>query len=237
VPGGELSKLVRAEMNRRAFISAAGVAVAGASLAGLVGACRTRGVTPPSPVTGAVRGTVVDMAGNAQTIGRVYLLQNTGLNVGVHADVDGTGRFDFGEVDVGEYLLRYWGANLAQVPEPLHNPVHIVVAAGTPTVVQFQVVVGAEGDNADREIYAGDFFFQEQPTGQPNAAVVVKLGTVVCWYNVGTVLHTVSGGPWGDSGPIAHDGNFMWTASQVGTFQYSCAYHKTQMVATLQVIA
>jgi len=96
--------------------------------------------------------------------------------------------------------------------------------------------VGTASSATDRDIFAGEYFFQEQPSGAPNGAVVVKLGALVCWYNVGDVPHTVTGGPWGESGPIGHDGNFMWTANQVGTFTYSCAYHRTKMVASLQVI-
>ena len=156
--------------------------------------------------------------------------------MGVFVDVDASGHFDFGRVPVGEYLLRYWGANRAEVPEEFHNPVRILVDAKVPTVVEFRIVVAEQSSTAERDIYAGDYFFQEQPTGVPNAPVVVKKGTLVCWYNVGSVLHTVSGGPWGESGPIALDGNFMWRADVAGTFQYSCIYHGTQMVATLQVL-
>ena len=46
------------------------------------------------------------------------------------------------------------------------------------------------------------------------------------------MVHTVTGGPWGDSGPLGLDGNFNWTADQVGTFPYRCRYHGTQMIAT-----
>ena len=182
-----------------------------------------------------LRGTVVDMSGHAQGIGRIYLLQKNGFNAGVFADVDATGRYDFGPVAVGEYLLRFWGSNLADVPEPLRNPVHIAVAADATVVVQFQIAVSPT-PSSDREIYAGDFFFQEQPVGASNGTAIVSLGTLVCWYNVGQVPHTVTGGPWGDSGPIAPDGNFMWTANQTGTFPYRCTYHGTQMIATLQVV-
>lgn len=186
---------------------------------------------------GSVRGTVVDAAGLAKAIGRIYLLDKTGLSKGVYADVDGSGRFDFGDVGVGDYQLMFWGANLARVPEPLPNPVPITVRAATPTVVRFQVDAADPNELMDRDINAGDFFFQEQPSGEPNATVVVKVGTLVCWYNVGTMPHTVSGGPWGDSGPLAHGDNFMWKADVVGTFPYRCNYHGVAMLATLKVEA
>ena len=228
-----------APLNRRAFISAAGAAAGGVVLFGLGSGCGAGSteVSPPGPVTGSVRGTVVNMDGALQGIGRVFLLQKTGLNTGVHADVDASGHYNFGDVEVGSYLLRFWGGNLGHVPEPLPNPIRITVAADTPVVVQFRVLVGLDPDAAnEREIYIGDFFFQEQPAGATNGTVVVKAGTLVCWYNVGRVLHNVAGGPWGESGPIGLDGNFMWTADRVGTFSYRCSYHGTQMLATLQIV-
>jgi plastocyanin len=233
VPGGELIV-----MNRRRFIAGLGAAAAGGSLLGLADACGGASGTGPTTVsaTGSVRGTVVDMSGHAQQIGRIYLLAKSGLNSGAFADVGAAGAFDFGPVPVGQYQLRYWGANLAGVPEPMPNPVRIAVAAGTPTTVQFKVEVGGE-DDPDHDIYIGDYFFQDQPVGAPNGVVTAKLGTVICWYNVGTMLHSVVGGPWGDSGPIALDGNFSWTSDRVGTFQYRCGFHGTQMIATLQITA
>jgi hypothetical protein len=191
-------------------------------------------LTAPGP-TGTVRGTVVDLSGRPQGIGRIYLLAKSGFNSGVYADVDASGQFVFPSIAVGNYQVRYWGANLASVPEPLPNPVRVTVTPNETTVVAFQIEVGPD-DNPDVEIYAGDYFFQAQPAGDANGTVVAKLGTTICWYNVGQTVHSVTGGPWGDSGPIALDGNFMWTADQVGTFPYRCRYHGTQMIATLQII-
>ena len=180
---------------------------------------------------------MVDQAGAAAKVGRVFLLDKTGLNRNVFVDVSATGTFDFGDVEVGDYQLLYWGANLARVPEPLPNPVWITVLAGVPADIRFQVAAADPNALLDRNINAGDFFFQEQPSGEPNAAVVVKVGTLVCWYNVGSMLHTVSGGPWGDSGALLHGDNFMWRADQVGTFPYRCNYHGARMLATLKVEA
>jgi plastocyanin len=227
-------------LHRREFIAAVGAAAAGAALLPLaVVACSSGSpnVTTPDGPMGSIRGTVVDGAGSPWAVGRIFLLDKTGLNKGVYVDVGAGGTFDFGDVGVGDYQLMYWGANLAHVPEPLPNPVPITVRAATPTVVRFQVDAPDPDDVMDRDINAGDFFFQEQPSGEPNAAVVVKLGMLVCWYNVGTMLHTVSGGPWGDSGPLAHGDNFKWKASQVGTFPYRCNYHGARMLATLTVEA
>jgi len=228
------------DWDRRAFITAVGVTAAGAALLLLVAAACSSGapnVTPPDGPMGSVRGTVVDADGAPKAVGRIFLLDKTGLNKGVYVDVGAGGAFDFGGVGVGDYQLMYWGANLAHVPEPLPNPVPITVRAGTPTLVRFQVDAPDPDELMDRDINAGDFFFQEQPSGEPNATVVVKLGTLVCWYNVGTMLHTVSGGPWGDSGPLAHGDNFMWKSDRVGTFPYRCNYHGTRMLATLTVEA
>jgi hypothetical protein len=225
-------------MNRRAFISAAGATIAGTSLFAFANGCARddSGLTAPDDSMGTVRGNVVDLSGRAQSVGRVYLLQKNGLNTDLWTDPNLTGRFDFGAVAVGEYQLRYWGANLAHVPESLLNPVPITVRAGAPTEVRIQIVLGAESNLPQRDIYIGDYFFQEQPSGSPNATVVVPLGTRVCWYNVGSMVHTVTGGPWGDSGPIGLTGNYIWPANEVGTFRYSCSLHQTQMTASVQVV-
>ena len=237
MPRGELiGRLpVNAAMSRRRFIAGLSV-VAGGTVAGLLDACGGTEATGPTSATptGSVRGTVVDLSGQAAQVGRVYLLAQSGLNSGIFADVGATGVFDFGAVAVGQYQLRYWGANLAHVPEPLPNPVRISVSADTPTSVQFEVEAGDQ-DGTYHDIYIGDYFFQNQPVGAPNDIVTARVGTVICWYNVGTMLHSVVGGPWGDSGPIGLDGNFNWTSDRVGTFQYRCGYHSTRMIATLQI--
>ena len=110
----------------------------------------------------------------------------------------------------------------------------IAVTAGQATTVNFKITLGSSTGTA-RDIYIGDYFFQEEPYGLANGTVVVPVGTLVCWYNVGRMLHTVTGGPWGDSGPLALDANFNWLANQVGTFPYRCTYHAPQMQAVLQV--
>jgi hypothetical protein len=226
-------------MKRRDFLSVTGGMIAGASLAAVAAACAgdTAGVTPPSPEKGSVKGTVVDANGTPQPIGRIFLLQKSGLNVGVYADVDATGRFDFGPVNAGEYQLSYWGSNRASVPEEFPNPRSVTVSAAAPVSETFQIVISSPGlYGGDVDIYAGDYFFQEQPSGAPNGTVVVKLGTSVCWYNVGAMPHTVTGGPWKDSGPLGHADNFIWVADTVGTFPYRCTFHGAQMLATLQVV-
>jgi hypothetical protein len=233
----QLSRPSTPAMNRRRFIAGVGAALAGGSLFGLASACGAElTALVPSP-TGALHGTVVDAGGVPRGVGRVYLLNQNGFNPGVHADVDGTGRFDFGAVPTGAYQLRFWGASQASVPETFPNPVPIVVSTDTTTSVQFVVALGESKDGPEQEIYLGEYFFQAQPTGQLNGNTTVKLGTTVCWYNVGGMLHDVSGGPWGSSGPIVHGGSFMWTSDRLGTFPYRCSYHGAQMLATVTVIA
>lgn len=237
MPRDQLTQPSTLAMSRRRFIAGVGAALAGGSLLGLVSAC---GAEPtelvPSP-TGALRGTVVDAAGVPCAVGRVYLLNKNGFNPGSHADVDAAGGFDFGSVPAGAYQLRFWGGNQASVPETLPNPVPVVVSVDTTTSIQFVVALGESDGGPEQEIYLGEYFFQVQPTGPLNGTATVQIGTTVCWYNVGSMLHDVSGGPWGSSGPIAHGGSFMWKADQVGTFPYRCSYHGTQMIATVTVVA
>ncbi|MEO5740236.1 MAG: hypothetical protein ABIS29_06550, partial [Vicinamibacterales bacterium] len=168
-------------ISRREFVStSAAVWASGAVLAVTEGCTGTAAsVVAPRPDMGSVRGTVVDEDGVATSVGRIFLLEKGGLSFGVYVDVDTRGAFTFGEIRVGEYQLQFWGANLAKVPEPLPNPVPISVRANATTVVKFQVVTAEESETQDRDINAGDFFFQEQPSGDPNGTVVVKIGTEV----------------------------------------------------------
>ena len=81
------------------------------------------------------------------------------------------------------------------------------------------------------------FIIQEllvRQRGLPHRSALV---TLVCWYNVGGMVHDISGGPWGTSGRIQHGGNFMWKADSPGIFPDRCSYHGTQMLATLTVLA
>jgi len=225
-------------LTRREFLSVCGggIADAGVSALGFAAACGgSDHPSAPVALTGGVRGTVTDFTGKPQPLGRIYLLLANGLNQNIFADVSPTGTFDLGAIPVGSYQLRFWGGTQASVPEPLPNPVLISVSADTPTVVQFKIEVGTPTDTV-QEIYAGDYFFQQQPYGDPNALVTVKLGVIVCWYNVGSHNHTVTGGPWGDSGVIERAEEFMWTADQLGTFGYRCNFHNPLMQSIVKVV-
>ena len=220
---------------RRSFLQAIFAGAGAVALSELAIGCAGDRASAPVENRGRVRGSVTDEQGTPQAIGRVYLLLATGQNENVYADVDSHGAFDFGSIDVGSYQLRYWAGAQATVPEPNPNPVRITVSANADTVVKFTIALG--NPDADvKEIYAGDDFYQEQPFGELNAPVTVKLGTVVCWYNVGRHEHTVDGGPWGQSGVLAEAAEFMWTADRTGTFGYRCAFHAPQMQAMLQVV-
>ena len=223
-------------LDRRRFVTIITGALGATAIVRVVEACGSDHVVAPPKAQGSVRGTVKDAKGNPQAIGRIYLLLKSGENQNVYADVDAKGAFNFGAIDVGSYQLRYWGGAQATVPEPNPNPVRIEVTANADSVVDFTIALG-NPDAGVQEIYAGDNFFQQQPFGDLNGAVTVKLGTVVCWYNVGVNQHTVTGGPWGDSGNLAEAAEFMWTANQIGSFGYRCSFHNPQMQAILNVIA
>jgi plastocyanin len=224
-------------LTRREFLSVcgSGAALAGISATGIATACGGDHPSAPIASTGRVRGTVTDLFGKPQGIGRIYLLLPSGLNQNIYADVSPSGTYDLGDIPVGAYQLRFWGDTQASVPEPLPNPVPITVIADTPTVVQFKIELGSPSETV-QEIYAGDYFFQQQPFGDPNAMVTVKQGVIVCWYNVGVHDHTVTGGPWGDSGTIGRAEEFMWTANQLGTFGYRCNFHNPLMQAIVKVV-
>jgi plastocyanin len=64
----------------------------------------------------------------------------------------------------------------------------------------------------------------------------VKLGSIVCWYNVGLDVHTVTGGPWNDSGDLQKTQSYIWVANVPGLHAYRCRYTQPQMQSTLRVL-
>ncbi len=232
VEAGKFSRLGRREFLSRVAVTAAGLFVAPE----LLQSCGGDTSTAPAAKPGGIRGTVVDVKGAPQAIGRVYLLQSSGLNQNRYADVDASGKFDFGDVAPDNYQVRYWGGTQAYVADPTPNPVRVNVVSGQTVNVPFTITLGVEFTNS-HEVYAGDDFYQVQPFGDVGGTLVVKLGDGVCWYNVGTHDHTITGGPWKDSGVLHEADSFMWTANVVGIFPYQCSIHGVSMQATLQVTA
>lgn len=226
----------RDQLTRRAFLAAAGWSAAAASLAGAVGSCGGGSIAPavPKPV-GRVRGMVTDLAGTPQPLlGGVYLMYSTGQHSGRGTAVDPAAEFQFDDVPPGDWQIRFHAPGRAYVPESLPHPIRFSVTAERETFITVKIERGVQED-AMHEIYVGDYFFQEQPSGKENAETVVRLGESVCWYNVGLVPHTVTGGPWVDSGLLNRAGNFIWIPDRVGLFGYRCSFHPSQMIATLRV--
>jgi hypothetical protein len=163
-------------------------------------------------------------------------MRQTGQQTGAVADVGSDGRFAFNNLEPRDYKVRYHAAGAAQVPDGFVHPIPVTVESGKATDIEVKVTLGVD-DPTMIEIYAGDDFFQLQPDGRENATVTVKVGTAVCWYNVGTQPHSITGGPWRDSGDLNRAQNFIWVANQVGVFPYRCRYHTPHMTATLEVVA
>jgi hypothetical protein len=161
------------------------------------------------------------------------------------ADVDPSGAFEFDQVEPGAWQLRFHAPRVAHVAEAedgwslgAENPMQVTVLADKTATVRFPVV-RSEDDGMEIEIYIGDDFFYEVPFGAEGGTATVKVGSSVCWYNVGQHVHNVTGGAgsWGTSGDMQKTGNFIWTADRVGTFQYQCTHHAPNMRATLVVTA
>lgn len=204
--------------------------------AGALLACSgSHDITRPAEQTGTITGDVVDLVGTPQPgLGAIYLMYENGLQTGRSAVVDASGRFTFSDVAAGNWQVRFYAPGVAYVPEQLANPVPVVVTAGQTATVRFATERGWEDGAPMIEIYIGDYFFQEQPLGAPNAGTSVKIGTPVCWYNVGRMQHTTTGGLW-DSGPMNRTEAFIWVPDRIGVFPYTCTYHKTDMIASLRV--
>jgi hypothetical protein len=189
------------------------------------------------PETGNITGIVSSLDGGVQPrLGTLILMNARGRQMGARSSPDANGRFSFSNVTAGEYQIRFDAPGLAVVPEPFPHPIRFSVEAGKTTDVPVRVQLGNYNQNLV-EIYIGDGFFQLQPNGTENGECVVKVGTNVCWYNVDTAVHTVSGGPWGDSGDLQKSQAYLWPATQTGLFGYQCRYHATGEKALLRVTA
>ena len=223
-------------LSRRDFLGVVG-AVGTVALSGISCSAGNSGggVVSPDNV-GSITGQVTNLQGVPQPmLGTLILMYGSGRQVGKRADADSNGRFAFGQIPPGQYQIRFNAPGLATVPEPFDNPVRFSVVAGKTTDVPVRVHLG-NYDQSLVEIYIGDGFFQMQPDGLENGEAVVKLGSNVCWYNVDSQVHTVTGGPWGDSGDLQKTQAYLWPATQAGVFTYQCRYHQPQERGTLRVV-
>jgi plastocyanin len=224
-------------ISRRTFVASLGTSAAGLYLAGGVSGCGAADSTEPAlSRDGRISGRVLDASGAPQPLlGTVYLLTPTGQQTGRLRNVDPFGGFDFGDVPPGNWQVRFHAAGVAYVPPTFQHPRRVIVREGEKVSVDLTVERAAEVDDGMIEIYIGDYFFQEQPNGKENAETVIKLGTEVCWYNVGLMPHVISGS-WGESPVLARAGNFVWKPPAPGLYAYRCSFHPTSMIATLRVI-
>lgn len=225
-------------LSRRDFVSLVGWSAAGFVMTGGVVACGNKGIsTPPGTETGGAAGLVLDLQGVPQAgFGQLILMYPSGHHTGQRVTPDAGGRFRFDGLTPGEYQIRFNASGQAIIPEPYQHPIKFAVRAGETADVPVRIQRGNFGQN-QVEIYCGDDFFQLQPDGQENGEVTVRLGTVVCWYNVGQKVHTVTGGPWNDSGDMQRTQSYIWVASQTGLFPYRCKYNQPVMQAVLRVEA
>lgn len=224
-----------AALSRREFVRVVGWSVGGAAFvtAGCGGGDGP--IEPPSSL-GRVDGVVLDVQGVPQgRFGTVILMYPTGQHVGQTVAPDAAGRFHFTNLPAGDYQVRFQAAGQAIVPEPYQHPVKFSVDAGKATALTIRILRGTFTQN-QVEIYCGDDFYQLQPDGPENGETVVKLGTIVCWYNVGLKVHTVTGGPWNDSGDLQKTQSYIWVASVEGFHTYQCRYNQPGMRATLRVV-
>jgi hypothetical protein len=226
-------------LSRRDFVArlaavGGGIILANTSACGSDSICGC--VAPPPGGTGTITGLVSSLDGAPQPrLGTLILMTARGRQTGARSSPDANGRFSFLDVTPGDYQIRFDAPGLAVVPEPFPHPIRFTVEAGKTTDVPVRVQLGNYNQNLV-EIYVGDGFFQLQPNGTENGECVVKVGTNVCWYNVDTAVHTVTGGPWGDSGDLQKSQAYLWPATTTGLFGYQCRYHASSEKALLRVI-
>ncbi len=224
-------------ISRRDFVRIASVSVASVAIGSTAGCASDSATAPVLPSSmGRVEGTVTNVQGVAQgNFGTLILMYPSGQHVGMTVAPDAAGKFRFNDLPAGEYQLRFEASAQAIVPEPYQHPIKFSVDAGRATQLTVRIQRGNFAQN-QVEIYCGDDFFQLQPNGQENGETVVKLGTVVCWYNVGVKVHTVTGGPWDDSGDLQKTQAYIWVADVPGLHAYRCKYNQPGMRATLRVV-
>jgi hypothetical protein len=229
----DASPLSRRDFVARLAAVGGGFAIVGTSACG-GGSPGGAGIVEPPP-TGNITGLVSSLEGAPQSgLGTLILMNDRGRQTGQRASPDANGRFSFLGVSAGEYQIRFDAPGLAVVPEPFRHPIRFLVEAGKTSDVPVRVQLGNYNQNLV-EIYIGDGFFQLQPNGTENGECVVKVGTNVCWYNVDTSVHTVTGGPWGDSGDLQTSQAYLWPATTAGLFGYQCRYHGSSEKALLRV--
>jgi plastocyanin len=223
-------------LSRREFALTAATGITVAAVGGLALSCSRSGANAiAAPGRGDVRGEVVDANEVLQpSLGRVTLFYDSGLRTGAFADTDATGHFLFTNLIPGRYQVRFDAPDVAHMLDDV--PVPFTVQAGATANPRVHVARGPD-DTSEVQVYIGDFFFQAQPFGVENGETVVHVGMEVCWYNIGAAIHTVTGGPWVDSGDMRRPDNFPWIADRVGVFGYRCKYHQGQMQATVRVLA
>ena len=223
-------------ISRRTFVHALGTSAAGLLVAGGASSCGdAQPAAVEAPRDGRIVGRAIDAAGTPQPlVGSVYLLRSSGQQTGSIRNVDPFGNFDFDDVPEGNYQLRFHSPGVAYVPSQFEHPRRITVTAGETTKVDLTIERATEVDDGMIEIYIGDYFFQEQPSGHENAQTTVSVGTTICWYNVGQMPHVISGS-WGDSPVLMRGNNYIWTPTQAGLYAYRCSFHPTQMIATVRV--
>jgi len=225
-------------LDRRSFLSTLARTAGGLAVLSGIPSCGEGEtiVAPPPPGRGNVDGLVTDLQSNVvPSLGRLILMFASGRQVGLSTTPDASGRFRFESLLPGEYQLRYHAPGEAFVPEPFPHPIRFSVESGQTTQLQVRVRTGPYNINTI-EIYCGDGFFQLQPDGVENGDAVVQAGINVCWYNVGLTVHSVTGGPWVDSGDLQRAQAYLWTANQKGLFGYQCKHHGSDMRATLRVV-
>ena len=223
-------------VSRREFVLGVGRTATGLWVAGAAVACGGGDDGVSAEPTGDISGRVLDVQGVPQPrFGVLILMYDNGRHVGLTAVPDDAGRFSFPPLAPAEYQIRFQAAGQAIVPEPYQHPLRFAVSAGRTTDVTVRVQRG-NFPETQVEIYCGDGFYQRQPDGRENDETVVRLGAIVCWYNVGLDVHTVTGGPWNDSGDLQKTQSYIWVANVPGLHAYRCRHTQPQMQATLRVV-
>lgn len=209
-------------LSRRSFVHGLG---AGAILLG--------GVRPVG--AGQLVGCVGDAAGVAYAGGALHLFHADGRPTGRVVVSAADGSFAFPGLAAREYQLHFHGGAAATLDDASLHVLRVAIHPGETVRRELRVVRGTFTPRPV-EVACADGCYRALPDGDA-ADVTVALGSVVCWRNMDRVPHTVTGGPWGDSGEIASGAAWYWIATQPGRFAYHCRRRGASMRATVHVTA
>ena len=154
-------------VSRRGFLQAVSAVAGSAALGGVAEACGGAGAAGPQPppaAPGAIRGIVTDLQGVPQpSLGRLYLMRQTGQQTGRRRRGDGTGRFT-SQPRARNYKVASTRAARAHVPDGIVHPIPVDREIGKTADIEVRIQLGVPNARRSRST-RGTTSSSYSPTG------------------------------------------------------------------------